>query len=142
MPAQLGAALKRWLEIGARYLRRGTDGIIVRFLSPFLCIALLCSLHLSGVRWYCYNNYAELLSKYEEPININMAAPEIPKKQKAAVYDQPGKVSTKIVELDVPEPGVGEVLINMYVRFIYAVFRQQLTEPGLTRAYATPTLVS
>ena len=45
-----------------------------------------------------------------------MAAPEIPKKQKAAIYDQPGSVSTKIVELDVPEPGVGEVLINMYVR--------------------------
>ena len=71
-----------------------------------------------------------------------MAAPEIPKKQKAAIYDQPGSVSTKIVELDVPEPGVGEVLINMYVRFISAVFRQQLTESGLTRAYATPTLVS
>lgn len=44
-----------------------------------------------------------------------MAAPEIPKKQKAAIYDQPGKVSTKIVELDVPEPGAGEVLINLYV---------------------------
>lgn len=42
-----------------------------------------------------------------------MAVPEIPKKQKAAIYDQPGSVSTKIVELDVPEPGVGEVLINM-----------------------------
>jgi propanol-preferring alcohol dehydrogenase len=44
-----------------------------------------------------------------------MAAPEIPKKQKAAVYDQPGTVSTKIEEIDVPEPGVGEVLINLYV---------------------------
>lgn len=43
-----------------------------------------------------------------------MAAPEIPKKQKAAIYDQPGSVSTKIVELDVPEPGSGEVLINLY----------------------------
>ena len=42
-----------------------------------------------------------------------MAVPEIPKKQKAAIYDQPGSVSTKIVELDVPEPGVDEVLINM-----------------------------
>ncbi|KAF4213332.1 hypothetical protein CNMCM8980_000678 [Aspergillus fumigatiaffinis] len=42
-----------------------------------------------------------------------MAAPEIPKKQKAAVYDQPGTVSTKIEEIDVPEPGVGEVLINL-----------------------------
>lgn len=42
-----------------------------------------------------------------------MATPEIPKKQKAAVYDQPGTVSTKVVELDVPEPGAGEVLINL-----------------------------
>lgn len=44
-----------------------------------------------------------------------MAALEIPKKQKAAVYDQPGTVSTKIEEIDVPEPGAGEVLINLYV---------------------------
>ncbi|PYI10586.1 alcohol dehydrogenase II [Aspergillus sclerotiicarbonarius CBS 121057] len=41
------------------------------------------------------------------------AVPEIPAKQKAAIYDQPGTVSTKVVELDVPEPGVGEVLINL-----------------------------
>lgn len=47
-----------------------------------------------------------------------MAAPEIPKKQKAAIYDQPGSVSTKIVELDVPEPGSGEVLINLYAIFM------------------------
>lgn len=39
---------------------------------------------------------------------------ELPKKYKAAVYDQPGKISTKIVELDMPEPGPGEVLINLY----------------------------
>lgn len=44
-----------------------------------------------------------------------MAAVEIPTKQKAAVYDEPGKVSTKVVEIDVPEPGHGEVLINLYV---------------------------
>ncbi|KAJ5331158.1 hypothetical protein N7476_000941 [Penicillium atrosanguineum] len=42
-----------------------------------------------------------------------MAAPEIPKTQKAAVYDQPGTVSTKIVDIEVPEPGAGEVLINL-----------------------------
>ena len=45
-----------------------------------------------------------------------MAAPEIPKKQKAVIYDNPGTVSTKVVEIDVPEPGPGEVLINLYVR--------------------------
>lgn len=38
---------------------------------------------------------------------------ELPKKYKAAVYDQPGKVSTKIEELDMPEPGAGEVLIEL-----------------------------
>ncbi|CAP95799.1 hypothetical protein E8E15_010725 [Penicillium rubens] len=42
-----------------------------------------------------------------------MAALEIPAKQKAVIYDQPGTVSTKVVELDVPEPGTGEVLINL-----------------------------
>ena len=44
-----------------------------------------------------------------------MAAPDIPKKQKAAVFDQPGTVSTKVVDIDVPEPGAGEVLINLFV---------------------------
>lgn len=44
-----------------------------------------------------------------------MTVPEVPKKQKAAVYDQPGTVSTKVVEIDVPEPGPGEVLINLSV---------------------------
>ncbi|RAK99687.1 zinc-dependent alcohol dehydrogenase [Aspergillus ibericus CBS 121593] len=45
--------------------------------------------------------------------NGGAAMPEIPAKQKATIYDQPGTVSTKVVELDVPEPGVGEVLINL-----------------------------
>lgn len=45
----------------------------------------------------------------------NMAEPQIPTKQKAAIYDNPGTVSTKIVEIDVPEPGPGEVLVNLYV---------------------------
>ncbi|PWY69536.1 GroES-like protein [Aspergillus heteromorphus CBS 117.55] len=39
--------------------------------------------------------------------------PQIPAKQKAAIYDRPGTVSTKVVEVDVPEPGPGEVLINL-----------------------------
>ncbi|QKX62472.1 uncharacterized protein TRUGW13939_09633 [Talaromyces rugulosus] len=38
---------------------------------------------------------------------------QIPQKHKAAIYDEPGKVSTKVVELDVPEPGDGQVLINL-----------------------------
>lgn len=43
----------------------------------------------------------------------------IPQKQKAAIYDQPGKISTKVVEIDVPEPGAGEMLVNLLVLCIY-----------------------
>ena len=39
----------------------------------------------------------------------------IPTTQKAAVFDEPGKVSTQVVDLPVPEPGPGEVLVNLYV---------------------------
>jgi len=42
-----------------------------------------------------------------------MADISIPKTYKAAIYDEPGKISTKIVDLDTPEPGPGEVLINL-----------------------------
>ncbi|CAO2651052.1 Nn.00g093490.m01.CDS01 [Neocucurbitaria sp. VM-36] len=42
-----------------------------------------------------------------------MGSVDIPKKYKAAVYDKPGSISTKIEELDVPEPGAGQVLINL-----------------------------
>lgn len=38
---------------------------------------------------------------------------DIPKKYKAVIYDEPGKVSTKVTELDTPEPGPGEVLVNL-----------------------------
>ena len=38
---------------------------------------------------------------------------DIPKKYKAIVYDKPGTISTKIEELDTPEPGVGEVLVRL-----------------------------
>ena len=41
------------------------------------------------------------------------AAATLPARYKAAVYDKPGTVSTKVVELDMPEPGAGEVLINL-----------------------------
>lgn len=43
-----------------------------------------------------------------------MADVQVPKQYKACVYDQPGKISTKIETLDMPEPGPGEVLINLY----------------------------
>lgn len=41
---------------------------------------------------------------------------DLPKTFKACVYDEPGKISTKIVDLDMPEPGPGEVLINLLVK--------------------------
>jgi propanol-preferring alcohol dehydrogenase len=40
---------------------------------------------------------------------------ELPATYKACVYDEPGKISTKVVDLDMPEPGAGEVLINLLV---------------------------
>lgn len=43
-----------------------------------------------------------------------MAEPVIPKQHKAVVYDKPGTISTKIVMVDTPEPGIGEVLIHLY----------------------------
>lgn len=43
------------------------------------------------------------------PANIG----EIPKKHKAAVYDKPGTASTKVVEVDTPEPGPGQVLVRL-----------------------------
>lgn len=41
---------------------------------------------------------------------------QIPKTHKAVVYDKPGTISTKVLELETPEPGPGEVLVNLYVR--------------------------
>lgn len=40
-------------------------------------------------------------------------APELPKTHKAAVYDKPGTISTKVVDVETPRPGPGEVLIRL-----------------------------
>jgi hypothetical protein len=45
---------------------------------------------------------------------------ELPSTYKACVYDEPGKISTKVVDLDMPEPGPGEVLINLCVHVVSA----------------------
>ncbi|KAF4454147.1 putative ADH3-alcohol dehydrogenase III [Fusarium austroafricanum] len=37
----------------------------------------------------------------------------IPKQHKAVIYDKPGFISTKVVSVDTPDPGAGEVLINL-----------------------------
>jgi propanol-preferring alcohol dehydrogenase len=43
-----------------------------------------------------------------------MAAPiSIPPYYRGAVYDKLGEISTKILEMKVPKPGVGEVLVNL-----------------------------
>ncbi|PSS23096.1 hypothetical protein M430DRAFT_64761 [Amorphotheca resinae ATCC 22711] len=38
---------------------------------------------------------------------------DIPKTHRAAVYDKPGTISTKIVEVETPEPGPGDVLVRL-----------------------------
>jgi len=38
---------------------------------------------------------------------------DIPKRYKAMVYDKPGSISTKLEELDTPEPGPGDVLVRL-----------------------------
>lgn len=42
-----------------------------------------------------------------------MGSLDVPKTYKALVYDNPGTISTKIEELETPEPGTGEILINL-----------------------------
>lgn len=37
----------------------------------------------------------------------------LPNKYKAMIYDQPGSISTKMVELNMPEPAAGDVLIKL-----------------------------
>jgi len=38
---------------------------------------------------------------------------DIPKTHKAAIYDKPGEVSTKVVDVDTPDPGHGDVLVRL-----------------------------
>ncbi|KAL9079171.1 MAG: hypothetical protein Q9157_001922 [Trypethelium eluteriae] len=53
---------------------------------------------------------------------------DIPKRYKAVVYDNPGTISTKIVEMETPEPGHGEVLVRMYASV-------SLGKPGTFQQY-------
>ena len=61
------------------------------------------------------------------PVTMDSQA-EIPKQYKACVYDDPGRISTKIETLDMPEPGPGEVLINLYALYscIQLINKQKL----------------
>ncbi|KFH42540.1 Alcohol dehydrogenase-like protein [Hapsidospora chrysogenum ATCC 11550] len=44
-----------------------------------------------------------------------METDSVPEKHRAVVYDKPGELSTKVVEIDTPEPGPGQVLIRIGV---------------------------
>jgi hypothetical protein len=46
--------------------------------------------------------------------SIRRGAMDIPSVQESIIYDEPGTLSTKVVEQSVPEPGAGEVLIRLY----------------------------
>lgn len=43
----------------------------------------------------------------------------IPENYKAAIYDNPGTISTQVVEKDVPEPAAGDVLIKLQVHLMF-----------------------
>ena len=68
-----------------------------------------------------------------------MAEAEIPQQYKACIYDAPGKISTKVDMLDMPEPGPGEVLIKLYV---HGQWRQICTKHILSMRNQGPILVS
>lgn len=57
----------------------------------------------------------DVTSKSISPVRYRKGkmADTLPQKYKAMIYDQPGKISTKMVELDMPEPAAGEVLIKL-----------------------------
>jgi alcohol dehydrogenase, propanol-preferring len=67
---------------------------------------------------------------------------DLPKKYKAVIYDKPGSISTKIEELDMPEPGPGEVLINLYTSSHFLLFNTTNAVPAPTAVSATPTWAS
>jgi hypothetical protein len=82
-----------------------------------------------------------------------MASSDLPKKYKAIIYDKPGSISTKIEELDMPEPGPGEVLINLCVslsttflpilpNYVSPSVTTSLIDVGRTQASATPIWAS
>lgn len=79
-----------------------------------------------------------------------MATEALPKTYKAAIYDEPGKISAKVVEKDMPEPAAGDVLIRLCVLVhhrgavnLHGMRKERLTSlEALTRGSATVTLGS
>lgn len=73
-------------------------------------------------------------------------ADDLPKKYLAAVFDEPGKISTKVVEKDMPEPAAGDVLIKLYVSYHsdkpYLEHEKLIILKAPIRGFATATWVS
>ncbi|QGA20491.1 hypothetical protein EYB26_008195 [Talaromyces marneffei] len=42
-----------------------------------------------------------------------MALTQTPARHRAIIYDQPGRLSTKVIEIDTPKPSFGDVLVQM-----------------------------
>lgn len=61
----------------------------------------------------CINTANSPAAELPLPHHYSITMIDLPKTYKACVYDQPGKISTKVVGLDMPEPGPGEVLVNL-----------------------------
>lgn len=87
-----------------------------------------------------------VFTRLEDHSNFgSMGSIATPTRNKAVVYDKPGSISTKIVDLDIPEPGPGEVLLRLCVQGRHSTFPNRQCSnhlQALTREYATPTLLS
>lgn len=70
----------------------------------------------------------------------------LPKTYRACIYDSPGKISTKVVDLDMPEPGAAQVLIKLYVNplhvFPFQSFHLTFLSRILTQVFSAHTPVS
>ena len=62
---------------------------------------------------FCYLSEPLQASSQTARQQIPATMSDLPSTYKACVYDEPGKISTKVIDLDMPEPGAGEVLINL-----------------------------
>lgn len=49
------------------------------------------------------------------PDHYSIIMADLPTSYKACVFDQPGQISTRVVDIDMPEPGPGEVLVDLSV---------------------------
>jgi hypothetical protein len=68
----------------------------------------------------CNGPYAIVSRRSATMVIVDMTKSfDIPNKYKAVVYDKPGSISTKVEELNTPEPGSGEVLVRLCVSHFF-----------------------